>query len=205
MRGITAKVVAQVLMASLLIGVGLFAAMGAGSAGPPADGPRAQPDPRGGTLDPKQLNPEDRNAFEAWAERDDLEWVPCGGDAYQNAADNLEGCEAALLYKNEKTGAEDFLIRTPPDFVWPLHWHTNQEHLVGIEGNTPITMPDGQVVDIAPGHYVYIPARLMHKAVCKAEEQCVFVLGTNVQSDFNRVTDETQFEAALAAARSEKE
>lgn len=201
MRSITARVVGQIVMASLLIGLGLFAAMGGGGETPRSATASAQPDPRGGTVDLKQLNAEDRNAFEAWAGREDLDWVPCGGDAYQNAADNLQGCEAALLYKNEKTGAEDFLIRTPPDFVWPLHWHTNQEHLVGIEGHTPIQMPDGQIVDIAPGHYVYIPARLMHKAVCEAEKECVFILGTNVQSDFNRVTDDSEFNAALAKAR----
>jgi mannose-6-phosphate isomerase-like protein (cupin superfamily) len=192
------KVIAQVLAASLLIGVGFFAAMGGGVAG--GDGSNEdsepQPGPSGPTTDVAQLNPEDVEAFESKANDPNLEWVPCGQDAYStDAVSALTGCEATLLYKNERTGAEGFFVRTPKGFHWPRHYHTNQEHLVALEGSTPTRVADGRVLDIGPGNFVYIPARYPHEADCVSDGGCLFYLGTNIQSDFNLYDEPLPWEA----------
>lgn len=78
-------------------------------------------------------------------------------------------------------------IRTPPSFVWPTHWHTNSEHLLGIVGNTPMFFEDGTQHDIRQGNYVYIPNGLIHSAFCTNEQPCMFLLYTDRPSDFNIV------------------
>lgn len=116
-----------------------------------------------------------------------IKWEPCGGDAYKKGGTFLKGCEAAVLRTDPKTGALEMFVRTPASFVWPTHWHSNSEHLIGIAGVTPILFEDGSVQNIAPGEWQYIPNGLIHSAYCTDAGPCLFLLYTDKASDFNIV------------------
>lgn len=116
-----------------------------------------------------------------------LKWEPCGGDAYKKGGTFLKGCDAAVLRQDPKTGALEMFVRTPASFIWPTHWHTNSEHLLGVQGVTPIHFEDGTVQNIAPGEWQYIPNGLIHSAYCTDAGPCVFLLYTDRASDFNMV------------------
>lgn len=118
-------------------------------------------------------------------------WRPCGEVAYTGGADILAGCEYKLLREAPDGGAEMF-IRTPPSFVWPTHWHTNSEHLLGVIGDTPMFFEDGTRHSIKPGQYIYIPNGLIHSAYCTSAGPCQFLLYTDKGSDFN-VVDKGKF------------
>ncbi len=115
----------------------------------------------------------------------ELKWVPCGGEAYEKGGTFLAGCEAVVLRTDPDKGGLEMFVRTPASFVWPTHWHTNSEHLIGIEGVTPIHFEDGSVHDIAPGEFIYIPNGLIHSAYCTSDGPCSFFLRTDKASDFN--------------------
>jgi quercetin dioxygenase-like cupin family protein len=113
-----------------------------------------------------------------------LAWKPCGGEAYEKGGVFLKGCEATVLRQDEASGALEMFVRTPKGFVWPAHWHSNAEHLIGIRGSTPVIFTDGTVHMVSAGDYLFIPNGTPHTGHCTDQGPCAFYLRTDKASDF---------------------
>jgi quercetin dioxygenase-like cupin family protein len=75
-----------------------------------------------------------------------------------------------LLYRNEKSGAEHYLIRYPAGMGAKRHRHSAAHTFVVLEGALVV---DGR--EIGPGSYCHFPAGIeMHHAPA-ADEGCLFV------------------------------
>jgi len=78
---------------------------------------------------------------------DDLEWVPM-----------MEGspAEITILWGDPAVGPVGLLIRIPPGFEAPMHWHTSNYHAVVVQG-THQHWIDGEdraaAADLGPGSY----------------------------------------------------
>ena len=69
----------------------------------------------------------------------------------------------AVLHEHPVTHSSQFLIRMPPNFHVPAHYHTvNETHTV-IEG-TFIVQVDGKRTPLKAGGFNYTPARMVHEA-----------------------------------------
>jgi quercetin dioxygenase-like cupin family protein len=89
--------------------------------------------------------------------------------------------------RRSKTGAFQRIFRFPSGFVFPKHWHVNNETLLITKG-TVIMSADGEPDQtIRNGAWVYIPAKKVHWAVCS--EECEFYLLVDGADSFNLVED----------------
>jgi quercetin dioxygenase-like cupin family protein len=71
--------------------------------------------------------------------------------------------EIAILHVDPKTKATRLLIRTPVALHVPKHWHSANETHTMIKGTA--TFGHGEKkVELAPGGFNYMPARMVHEA-----------------------------------------
>ena len=71
--------------------------------------------------------------------------------------------EIAVLRVDPKTQATQLLIRTPKGIHVRKHWHSANETHTMIVG-TAIFECEGKQMEIGPGGFNYIPARMAHEA-----------------------------------------
>lgn len=75
----------------------------------------------------------------------------------------------ALLHEEPTNHSSQFLIRMPPNFHVPAHFHgVNETHTV-IEG-TFIVQVNNERIALKPGGFNYTPAQVVHEAWTPAEE-----------------------------------
>lgn len=69
----------------------------------------------------------------------------------------------AVLHEHPMSHSAQYLIRMPPNFHVPAHFHSANETHTVIEGTFIISVK-GKKVALSPGGFNYTPARMMHEA-----------------------------------------
>lgn len=71
--------------------------------------------------------------------------------------------EMCILHVDPKTQATSLLIRTPKAIHVRKHWHTANETHIIITGTVGFAC-DGQRVELGPGSFNFMPAKMVHEA-----------------------------------------
>jgi len=71
--------------------------------------------------------------------------------------------EIAILHVDPRTKATQLLIRTPVALHVPKHWHSANETHIMIKGSASFGH-EGKKVELQPGGFNYMPARMVHEA-----------------------------------------
>ena len=71
--------------------------------------------------------------------------------------------EISILYVDPKTHATELMIRTPTAIHVRKHWHTANETHTLITG-TATLMCDGKRMEMTPGSFNRMPAKMVHEA-----------------------------------------
>lgn len=87
-----------------------------------------------------------------------------------------KGCEIAVLHGDPAKNNADIFFKVPANAVIPRHWHTSVERMVLVAGELHVTYDGHETTVLRPGTYAYGPARLPHKAECKAAGPCVLFI-----------------------------
>ena len=104
-------------------------------------------------------------------------WAPCG--------DAFPGCELAVVQGDPSKGPSDLFVRVPRSSVFPKHWHTSAERIVGVSGQMLINVEGGESFYLTPGMYFYLPGRAVHSARC--DVPCVIFIGLDQPMDITLV------------------
>jgi mannose-6-phosphate isomerase-like protein (cupin superfamily) len=102
-------------------------------------------------------SPGDANANEPiFKKLSDLKWDKILPDLGENSP------EICVLHVDPKTQATQLLIRTPKAIHVRKHWHTANESHTMISGTATLAC-EGKKVEIGPGGYNYMPAKMVHE------------------------------------------
>ena len=76
-----------------------------------------------------------------------------------------DGFEISILYTNPKTQATYLVIRGPGNQHIARHWHSSNESITVLKGTFTVAH-DGSAeqVQLSPGGFAYMPARMIHEA-----------------------------------------
>jgi quercetin dioxygenase-like cupin family protein len=112
----------------------------------------------------------------------DAEWGPPG-----TTPRFPQGVQTAQLSVDPDTGGPTYLARFPAGSHFDLHWHTNGEHVVVLQGAVTLVLGD-EAHTLSPGTYVIIPARMSHSwDVPAGGEDAVILVRRTGPADFNFV------------------
>lgn len=78
--------------------------------------------------------------------------------------------EISILHVNPKSGATQFLLRLPKNYHVPKHWHTANETHYSVYGHFLMRDHDGQVADLSPGSFNYMPSKMNHEGWTNPKE-----------------------------------
>jgi anti-sigma factor ChrR (cupin superfamily) len=96
--------------------------------------------------------------------------------------------EVAILHVDPKTQATQLLIRNPKNFVVPRHWHTANEAITVISGTFIIDHDGGgKRVELGVGSFGYMPAKMVHQAWTKPDEEALLSVSVDGAWDINWV------------------
>jgi hypothetical protein len=98
---------------------------------------------------------------------------PATEDERRKAAERSGGVEEKWLVYPEP-GSDRFpisIVRFPPNFVFPKHWHTDGEFIMILKGTAVFA---GQ--EIGPGTMAYNDARTIYGAEAAGPEGCEFLM-----------------------------
>jgi mannose-6-phosphate isomerase-like protein (cupin superfamily) len=87
----------------------------------------------------------------------DLKWDKILPDLGENSP------EISVLHVDPKTQATQLLIRTPKAIHVRKHWHTANESHTMIIGTAALAC-DGKRVELSPGGFNFMPAKMVHEA-----------------------------------------
>jgi quercetin dioxygenase-like cupin family protein len=94
---------------------------------------------------------------------DEMKWEPLGG-----------GFEISILYTNPATQATYLVIRGSGHV--PRHWHSSNESITVLKGTFTVAH-DGSpaTTALAPGGFLYMPAKMIHEAWTGNEGATYFI------------------------------
>jgi mannose-6-phosphate isomerase-like protein (cupin superfamily) len=134
----------------------LCVAVAVGLVGLALGGPGAEPSVTDGATVVR--TPGDANAAEPiFKKLSDLKWDKIIPDLGESSP------EICILRVDPKTQATSLLIRTPKAIHVRKHWHTANESHTMINGTATFAC-EGKRVEIDPGGYNYMPAKMAHEA-----------------------------------------
>ena len=87
----------------------------------------------------------------------DLKWQPIVPEL------GADSPQISVLRVDPKTQATQLLIHMPKRMHVPMHWHSANETHTMIVG-TAVFECDGKRVEIGPGGFNYMPAKMVHEA-----------------------------------------
>lgn len=87
-----------------------------------------------------------------------------------------EGCAIAVVRGDAAGEESDLFFRVPANAEIPLHWHSEAERMVLVDGRLQVRYEGREPVTLAPGTYAYGPARLPHSARCESARPCVLFI-----------------------------
>ena len=98
-----------------------------------------------------------------------------------------QGVQTAQLGTDPDNGGPTYLARFPAGSHFDLHWHTNGEHVVVLQGALTLVLGD-ETHRLTPGTYVVIPERMHHSwDVPAGGEDAVILVRRRGPADFNFV------------------
>jgi mannose-6-phosphate isomerase-like protein (cupin superfamily) len=92
-----------------------------------------------------------------FAKYEDLKWNPILPDLGDSSP------EICILHVDPKTQATKLMIRTPKAIHVRKHWHTANESHTMIQGTSAFAC-DGKRIELGPGSFNYMPAKMVHEA-----------------------------------------
>ncbi len=98
-----------------------------------------------------------------------------------------DGVNTAQGYGDREAGEYGSFVTFPPEFVSPIHSHTNAYHGVVITGiviNPMAAEGDAPRIQLGPGSYWFVPAGEVHTTACVSEIPCTFYTHSSVFFDF---------------------
>jgi len=111
----------------------------------------------------------------------DAEWGPPG-----TTPRFPRGVQTAQLGVDSDNGGPIYLARFPTGSHFDLHWHTNAEYVVVLQGRVTIVLGD-ETHELSPGSYVVIPEGMHHSWDVPAGEDGVILVRRRGPADFNFV------------------
>jgi anti-sigma factor ChrR (cupin superfamily) len=94
--------------------------------------------------------------------------------------------EVAILHVDPKS--TQLLIRNPKNFHVPRHWHTANEAITVISGTFIMDHDDGgKRVELGAGSFGYMPAKMIHQAWTKPDEEALLSVSVDGAWDINWV------------------
>lgn len=112
---------------------------------------------------------------------EDLKWeklIPELGD---------KSAEISIIHVNPKTGATQLMIRCPKNYHAPKHWHTANETHYDVYGNFVMRDQNGNVADLSPGSFNYMPGKMIHEGWSKADQGNLLFVTVDGPWDINFV------------------
>lgn len=70
--------------------------------------------------------------------------------------------EKAIVHEDPQTHITQFLVKMPPNFHVPFHWHTANETHTVITGKLVVEENGARIV-LGPGGFNYTPSKVPHK------------------------------------------
>jgi mannose-6-phosphate isomerase-like protein (cupin superfamily) len=92
--------------------------------------------------------------------------------------------EISILHVDPSTHATQLLLRVPRDFHVSKHWHTANETHTIVSG-TFVMDSAGKRVELGPGSFNYMPAKMVHEAWTKPNEGTVLFITVDGAWDVN--------------------
>jgi len=93
----------------------------------------------------------------------DLKWEKTNPELGDNSQ------EAAILHVDPTTKATQLIIRAPKNYHVGRHWHSSNETITVIHGTFVVGHDGGgERMDLTPGSFAYMPAKMIHDAWTKA-------------------------------------
>jgi quercetin dioxygenase-like cupin family protein len=111
----------------------------------------------------------------------DAEWGPPG-----TTPRFPRGVQTAQLGIDPDNGGPTYLARFPTGSHFDLHWHTNAEYVVVLQGRVTIVLGE-ETHALSPGSYVVIPERMRHSWDVPAGEDAVILVRRRGPADFHFV------------------
>jgi len=97
------------------------------------------------------------------------------------------GVQTAQLGIDPDNGGPTYLARFPAGSHFDLHWHSNGEHVVVLQGSLTLVLGEDSHA-LSPGTYVVIPERMNHSwDVPAGGEDAVILVRRRGPADFNFV------------------
>ena len=96
-------------------------------------------------------------------------------------------------FGDRATGPQGTFGTFPPNFITPVHVHTNAYHgivLFGTMTNPMGLKGDPNAAKMGPGSYWYVPAGMPHATACISNTPCMFYMHANKAFDFTVVEKE---------------
>ena len=90
------------------------------------------------------------------------------------------------MHIDPQTHATELMIRVPPNFHVPRHWHSANETHTVVSG-TFIMEHDGKKISLGPGSFNYVPKKMIHQGWTKADEGTVLFITVDSAWDVNWV------------------
>jgi mannose-6-phosphate isomerase-like protein (cupin superfamily) len=94
--------------------------------------------------------------------------------------------EISILRVDPSTHATQLLLRVPRDFHVSKHWHTANETHTIVSG-TFVMDSAGKRIELGPGSFNYMPAKMVHEAWTKPNEGTVLFITVDGAWDVNFV------------------
>jgi quercetin dioxygenase-like cupin family protein len=89
---------------------------------------------------------------------EDIKWEKILPDLGENSP------EISFLYVDPTTKAAKLLIRSPKAIHIRKHWHSANETHTIISGTVAFMCDDGQRIEMGPGSFNFMPAKMVHEA-----------------------------------------
>ena len=87
-----------------------------------------------------------------------------------------DGFEISILYTNPTTQATYLVIRGPGNKHIPRHWHSSNESITVLKGTFSVAHDGSEgKTALAPGGFVYMPAKMIHEAWTGDEGATYFI------------------------------
>ena len=110
----------------------------------------------------------------------DMKW----GKIFPDLGD--KSSEITMLHIDPQTGASQLMIRVPPNFHVPKHWHSANETHTVLSG-TFIMECEGHTSVLPAGSFNYTPKTMQHEAWTKPDEGALLFITVDSTWDINWV------------------
>ena len=94
--------------------------------------------------------------------------------------------EITMLHVDPASHATQLMIRVPPDFYVSKHWHSANETHTIVSG-TFVMDSAGKPLELGPGSFNFMPAKMVHDAWTKPNEGTVLFITVDGAWDVNFV------------------